>query len=131
MPSGGSGTPARGLTWLRNNANAREYLRGLACGQIPLTHDGLHDLPSWRTAAHLRDLLMACGALPSVDRQILLFERWYRHELRAVADPGHQQLLRQFTTWHLLPQMRARAARQSLGPGTRNSAADRFAKARK
>ena len=45
------------MTWLRNNASARRYLRGLARGEIPLTHDGLHDLPSWRTAAHLRDLL--------------------------------------------------------------------------
>lgn len=32
--------PGRGSNWLRNNASAREYLRGLARGQIPLTHDG-------------------------------------------------------------------------------------------
>ena len=123
--------PGHGRTWLRNNPTAAEYLRGLARGDIPLTHDALHDLPSWRTAAHLRDLLMASGALPRVDRQILLFERWYRLELQAVSDPGHAQLLRQFATWHLLPHMRARAGRQALGPGSRNAAANQFTLARK
>jgi hypothetical protein len=73
--------------WLRNNAHARDYLRGLAHGDIPLSHEALLDLPSWRTAAHLCDLLMAAGALVAVDRQILLFERWYRSEVKAVADP--------------------------------------------
>ena len=123
--------PGHGRTWLRNNPTAAEYLRGLARGNIPLTHDALHDLPSWRTAAHLRDLLMASGALPRIDRQILLFERWYRLELQAVSDPGHAQLLRQFATWHLLPHMRARAGRQALGPGSRNAAANQFTLARK
>jgi copper chaperone CopZ len=123
--------PGRGLNWLRNNPEARQYLRGLARGDIPLTHEGLHELPSWRAAAHLRDLLMAAGALPRIDRQIMLFDRWSRHELRAVADPGHAQILRQFTTWHLLARMRARAARRPLTAGSRNTAANKFALARK
>ena len=116
--------------WLRNNAHARNYLRSLARGEIPLTHEALLDLPSWRTAAHLCDLLMAVGALPAVDRQILLFERWYRSQIEAVDDPQHAQALRQFTTWRLLPRMRSRAARQFLTAGTRNAAAHEFAKAR-
>jgi hypothetical protein len=90
----------------------------------------LLDLPSWRTAAHLCDLLMAVGALVAVDRQILLFERWYRSEVKAVSDPQHAQALRQFTTWRLLPRMRARAASQFLTSGTRNAAAHEFSKAR-
>jgi hypothetical protein len=116
--------------WLRNNAHARDYLRGLAHGDIPLSHEALLDLPSWRTAAHLCDLLMAAGALVAVDRQILLFERWYRSEVKALADPQHAQALRQFTTWRLLPRMRARAANQFLTSGTRNAAAHEFSKAR-
>jgi hypothetical protein len=78
----------------------------------------------------MRDLLMAAGALPAIDRQVLLFERWYRSEMGAVADPEHAQALRQFTTWYLLPRMRSRAARQALTPGTRNSAAHEFTKGR-
>lgn len=114
--------PDRALNWLRNNANLRGYLRGLATGDIALTHEGLHDLPSWRTAAHLRDLLMAAGALPAVDRQTTLFEAWARTRL-AEADLEHAQLLRQFTTWHLLPKMHAAARRAPLSAGARHHAA--------
>jgi hypothetical protein len=115
--------PARGLMWIRNNPHVSEYLRGLALGTIPLTHEGLHQLPSWRTAAHLRDLLMASGVLPQIDRQIALFERWSRQRLHDIADPEHARLLRQFATWLLL---HTRAARTPLNPGSRNSAAGHF-----
>jgi hypothetical protein len=56
--------PDRALNWLRNNPLLPAYLSGLARGQIELSHQGLHELDSWRTVAHLRDLLMAAGALP-------------------------------------------------------------------
>jgi len=32
--------------WLRNDLTAAEYLHGLARGDVPLTHDALHYLPS-------------------------------------------------------------------------------------
>jgi hypothetical protein len=115
--------PDRALNWLRNNAHLRGYLRGLATGDIALTHDALHDLPSWRTAAHLRDLLMGAGALPVVDRQTTLFEAWVRTRLAAVTDVEHARLLRQFATWHLLPKMHAAARRAPLTAGARNHAA--------
>ena len=118
--------PGRGLTWIHNNPHVGEYLRGLALGTIALTHEGLHQLPSWRTAAHLRDLLMASGALPQIDRQIALFERWSRQRLLDIRDPEHARLLRQFATWRLLPTLHTRAARAPLNPGSRNSAAGYF-----
>ena len=83
--------PAAGLNWL-SPATTRltaRLLRGLARGEIALTHAALHDLQPWRAAAHLRDLLMACDALPGVDRRILLFEQWYLRQLAAITDPGH------------------------------------------
>ena len=115
--------PDRALNWLRNNAHARDYLRGLAAGDIALTHQALHDLASWRTAAHLRDLLMAAGALPVVDRQTTLFEAWARTRLAAVTDVEHARLLRQFVTWHLLPKLHAGARRTPLTAGVRHHAA--------
>jgi hypothetical protein len=118
--------PGRGSNWLRNNASAREYLRGLARGQIPLTHDGLHDLPSWRTAAHLRDLLMPCPApRRPADPAV---ERWYRHELQAVTDPGHARLLRHFTC---CPRCAPGLPGRPLTPGSRNTAANHFVLARR
>lgn len=121
--------PDRARNWLRNNPSLVVTLRGLARGQIPLTHEALHDLPSWRTAAHLRDLLMASGALPPMDRQIGLFESWARHRLAAIDDAEHARLLRQFTTWHQLPALRAAACRAPLNPGARNGAAFEFTQA--
>lgn len=121
--------PDRALNWLRTNPQAGRYLQGLARGEIPLTHDGLHELTSWRTAAHLRDLLMDAGALPTVDRQITLFESWTRKRLIATVDRDHARLLRQFLTWHQLPRMHATARRRSLTPGARNYAAEAFGQA--
>jgi hypothetical protein len=121
--------PDRALNWLHNNPRLPGYLQALARGEVPLTHDGLHQLDSWRTAAHLRDLLMACGTLPAVDRQIMLFERWSRPRLAAHGDGPDSRLLRQFLTWHQLPQLHAAARRASLSPGARNYAAEAFLQA--
>ena len=121
--------PDRALNWLHNNPRLPGYLQALARGQVPLTHDGLHSLDSWRTAAHLRDLLMACGALPPVDRQVMLFEGWTRQRLTARADDHDTRLLRQFATWHQLPQLHAAARRAPLSAGSRNYAAEAFGQA--
>jgi hypothetical protein len=118
--------PDRGVIWLRNNPHLPGYLRGLAQGEIPLSHAALHELPSWRTAAHLRDLLMACGALPHVDRRILLYEQWYLRQLANVTDPDHRRLLRQYATWDQLPRLHAAARTGRLTTGARNHAAGQF-----
>jgi hypothetical protein len=101
--------PHPALNWLRNNPRLPDCLRVLARDELPLTHDGLHHLDSPRTAAHLRDLLMACGALPAVDRQILLFQGWTRQRLATRGEDQNTRLLRQFATWHQLPQLHAAA----------------------
>jgi hypothetical protein len=121
--------PDRALNWLHNNPRLPGYLQALARGEVPLTHDGLHQLDSWRTAAHLRDLLMACGTLPAVDRQIMLFERWSQPRLAAHGEGHDSRLLRQFLTWHQLPQLHAAARRAPLSPGARNYAAEAFLQA--
>ena len=118
--------PDRALNWLHNNPRLPGYLQALARDDVPLTHDGLHSLDSWRTAAHLRDLLMACGTLPPVDRQVLLFEGWTRQRLAARADDHDTRLLRQFATWHQLPQLHAAARGAPLSAGSRNYAAEAF-----
>jgi hypothetical protein len=120
--------PDRALNWLRNNRHAGDYLAGLAVGDIALTHEALHDLPSWRTAAHLRDLLMAAGVLPVVDRQIALFEVWLRAR-PPLDDVEQARLLRQFAGWHQLPALRTAARRGPLTAGTRNVAAAAFLEA--
>jgi hypothetical protein len=121
--------PKTGLHWLRN-PQVRELLADLANGRVPLTHEALHGLPHWRTVAYLRDLLMACGVLPTVDKQLLHFETWLHRQLADLDGHPHIRLLRQFGTWEQLPRLRARAAARALSPHTRRAASEQFTQAR-
>ncbi|HZD70006.1 MAG TPA: hypothetical protein VFA45_14210 [Actinomycetes bacterium] len=77
--------PRAGLIWLQN-PKVPKLLSDLATGHIPLTHEGLHAAPSWRTAAYLRDLLMTWGVLPTIDKQLLHYEALLYRRLADLAD---------------------------------------------
>jgi hypothetical protein len=116
------------LNWLDgrppNAGAAANLLRGLGRGQIVLTHEAFHQLQPWRAAAHLRDLLMACGLLPTIDKQICMFEQWLARHLTGIADPDHAQIVRRFATWDILPKLRSRADRKPITPAGRQFAGD-------
>ena len=117
------------LAWLRH-PHGPELLSAVATGEIPLTHDGLHEWPNWRAAAHLRDLLMTCGVLPLADKQLLHAETWLHRQLASLAGQPDEWLLRQYGTWHQLPRLRARARQRALTPAIRRLAAEEFTAAR-
>lgn len=104
-------------------------LRQLGRGQIELTHQAFHTLQPWRAAAHLRDLLMVCGVLPRVDKQISSFERWLIAHLDTVFDRDHRQLVQRFATWEVLPRLRARAATKPITAASRYFAGDQIKQA--
>jgi hypothetical protein len=124
--------PASGLNWLRN-PKVPQLLGDLATGRIPLTHEGLHTAPSWRTAAYLRDLLMLCGVLPTIDKQLVAYEALLHRRLAefvaADADSPDLRLLRQFAVWQQLPQLRVKAERRPLTASARQYASEQFAQA--
>ncbi|MFF0613374.1 hypothetical protein ACFYUD_32385 [Nocardia tengchongensis] len=113
--------PLTGVTWLYNPYVPR-FLRGLADGSIPLTHNAFDDLEPWRAAAHLRELLMGCGLLPTVDKQLLFFERWLPVHLAAIGNYHHRRIVKEFASWKVQPWLRARADRAPLTPGSRRNA---------
>ena len=118
--------PQAGLDWLSNNPQVSQLLTGLATGQVELTHQALAGLPNWRTVAYLRDLLMACGALPAIDKQVLHFETWLH---RRLAGPGGQPdtaVLRQYALWHQLARMRRDARARPLPASTAKGAMAQF-----
>ncbi len=126
----GMDNPLSGLTWLsERRRTAAALLRGLADGEIPLTHTAFRTLQPWRAAAHLRELLMACELLPAVDKQILLFERWLHEHLTGITDPDHAQILRRFATWHVLPRLRGRAETRPISPVGRRYAGEQILQA--
>lgn len=102
----------------------------LATGRLALTPQALHLLANWRTVAYLRDLLMACGALPAVDKQLLHFETWLAYRLAEPGGDPHQRLLRRFATWEQLPRLRARADRNPLTTSSRRFTSEQFTAAR-
>lgn len=120
--------PRSGLAWIAK-PQPRAMLQDLAGGRLALTHDAFGQLPNWRTAAYLRDLLMQCGALPTVDRQLLLFERWLAEHLASIADPAHAQVLHHFAAWHQLRQLRAGASKGPLGKSPAREARQQFTQA--
>jgi hypothetical protein len=70
------------------NPKVPELLGDLASGRIELTHEALHAVASWRTAAYLRDLLMTCGVLPVIDKQLAHYEALLHRRLADLADAG-------------------------------------------
>jgi hypothetical protein len=70
-----------------------------------------------RPAEHLRELLVACGVLPAIDKQACLFERWLPGHLATIPDEGRAQVIRRFATWDVLPRLRARAERRPVTTG--------------
>lgn len=121
------------LTWLYTRkgktGSPETLMRALGQGQIALTHEAFHTLQPWRAAAHLRELLMACGVLPRVDKQICSFERWLITHLNTITDPDHSQLIQRFATWEVLPKLRARAANKPITPAGRRFAGEQIKQA--
>jgi hypothetical protein len=118
--------PQAGLDWLSNNPQVSQLLTGLATGQIELTHQALAALPNWRTVAYLRDLLMACGALPAIDKQVLHFETWLHRRLAGLGGQPDTAILRQYALWHQLARMRRNAQARPLPASTAKSAMAQF-----
>jgi hypothetical protein len=109
--------PRSGILWLSRPA-PQGILRALAAGQVPLTHDGLSTLTPRRSVIYIRDLMIAAGILPPVDRFLFLFEQWWPTWLAGLDDPDHRKVLRHFITWHVLRTMRDTIARRGeLGHG--------------
>jgi len=117
--------PLTGLTWLYEKY-VPHMLRGLADGSIELTHEAFHQLPHSRAAAHLRELLMACGLLPLIDKQICLLEQWLVTHLAGIRRPTHRKLIHRFATWEILPRLRRAAENRPLKPSTRSYAGNQI-----
>jgi hypothetical protein len=110
----GMARPRSGILWL-SKPHVPPILRALAHHQVPLTHQGIATLTPWRSVIHVRDLLVAAGILPPVDRFLFLFEQWLPGWLDSVRDGEHRKVLHHYVTWHLLRRLRATASAGPIG----------------
>jgi hypothetical protein len=93
--------------WL-SKPSVAPVLSGLAGGTIPLTHQALDELPRRPALDHLRQTLVAVGALPSRDEEMIRLGAFLHGLLGGQADPERRRLLHRYLIWHLVRRMRSR-----------------------
>ena len=95
------------MLWL-TNPSITPVLAGLAAGRIPLTHRALDSLPQTRALAHLRQTLVAIGALPSRDEEMTRLEAFLAALIESQPGTERRRLLHTYLTWHLVRRLRSR-----------------------
>jgi hypothetical protein len=91
--------------WLRR-PTITALLSALDSGRLPLTHATIDAQPATRAVEHLRDLLLACGALaPDPDRP---FDRLQHDsdQMLTALDVHDAQIVRAWLRWQVLPRLR-------------------------
>jgi hypothetical protein len=117
--------PRVGILWL-TKPHVPPILGAIGRGEVPLTHDGLSTLSPLKSVVHVRDLLIASGVLPPIDRHLLLFEQWLTPWLEEIEHPEHRKILDQHATWQVLRQLRVTAAEGPIGHYRAQSARHRL-----
>ena len=99
--------PVTATRWLTKPSIA-PVLSGLAAGRIPLTHQALDELGASQALAHLRQALVAVGALPARDEEMVRLEAFLGGLLASQHDTERRQLLHRYLIWHLVRRLRSR-----------------------
>ena len=95
------------MRWLTKPSIA-PLLADLATGRVPLTHEALDELHDSQPLAHLRQTLVAVGALPERDELMVRLEAFLADLLAAQHDPQRRRLLHRYLNWHLVRRVRSR-----------------------
>jgi hypothetical protein len=99
--------PITAMRWLTKQLIA-SVLSDLATGQRPLTHQALDELPTSPPLSHLRQVLVAVGALPERDELMVRLEHFLTGLLAAQQDHEQRKTLHRYTIWHLTRRLRRR-----------------------
>jgi hypothetical protein len=95
------------MRWLTKPSIA-PVLSDLATGRLQLTHQALDELPDNQPLAHLRQTLVAVGALPERDEVRLRLEKALTRLLASQYDTERRKLLHRYLIWNLLRRLRSR-----------------------
>ena len=101
--------PGTAMRWL-TKPSAAPVLAGLAAGRIALTHEALDELPGTPVLAHLRQTLVAVGALPGRDEEMFRLEAFLAARLDSQHDAERRRILHRYLIWHQLRRLRSRNA---------------------
>jgi len=101
--------PRGGLSWLSHQATVNR-IGAIATGKVPLTHDGIDQLPVSNGREHLRELLVAHRILPARDRHLAAYGRWAANRLATIDEPVDRRLIAVYLRWHHQPRLERLAA---------------------
>ncbi|MFF5038060.1 hypothetical protein [Nocardia salmonicida] len=93
--------------WLTKQPVA-SVLADLAAGRMPLTHEALDKLPKRQILEHLRLTLVALGALPERDEELIRLEQALTDFLATQQDLVLRKILHRYLIWNLLRRLRSR-----------------------
>lgn len=99
--------PITAMRWLTKPSIA-QVLSDLTTGRLQLTHQALDELPDSQPLAHLRQTLVAVGALPGRDELGVRLEKALTHLLASQHDTERRKLLHRYLIWNLLRRQRSR-----------------------
>jgi hypothetical protein len=99
--------PITAMRWLTKPSVA-PVLADLAAGRMPLTHQALDELPGSQALGHLRQTLVASGALPERDELMIRLEAFLTDLLASQQDTERRRLLHRYLIWHLVRRLRSR-----------------------
>lgn len=108
------GNPRSGHVWI-GRSPAVGILRRLAKGELELSHEALDALPQTPSLVHLRDLLIASGALPERDPRLARLESAVARHAASIENPEDAYLLKTFGTWRVTRRLRRRVERGMAG----------------
>ncbi|MGY4920552.1 site-specific integrase [Streptomyces sp. 900116325] len=96
------------MRWLSKGI-VSTVLSDLGSGRRPLTHEALDELPAGKVVEHIRSVLVATGALPKRDEQMVRLERHVKDLVASHATAEGRKILQRYATWHLLRRLRRRS----------------------
>lgn len=113
------------LGWLLRGRSGALLIELVKTG-VPPTHAMLDALPPTRSAAHLRQLLVASGALPPHQGRLRQLERWLDASASATESEADRRLLRAYATWVVLARLRRRSGGEDITTAAAGHARQRF-----
>ena len=99
--------PTAAREWLRRSPY-RGTLAAMAAGKVRIGHATIDELPQGMRREFIRELLIECKVLPSIDLEIHGFELWLNTFLMD-RDVAHARIIQQYSSWVLLRHLRRSA----------------------
>jgi hypothetical protein len=104
--------PRTAFRWLERTA-FQSLFSEMAAGTLPIAHESLDAFPRGRSVDFIRELLVECGALPSIDLELHNFERWLSEFVLSVTTE-QAQVINRYSAWVLLRHLRRVAQRHPV-----------------